>query len=100
MEPDLETYERRFRHAGLPNLIEGWSASEDVFTRASPLLAFVVVGELLGAVDRDWSLWANLAAGLGGLAFLVAGFGFANCSAAGASPSCRTASAASSWRCS
>ena len=78
MDQDLEAYERRFRHAGLPNLIEGWSASEDVFTRASPLLAFVFVGELLGAIDLDWSLWSNLAAGLGGLAFLVAGFGLAN----------------------
>ena len=78
MDQDLAAYERRFRHAGLPNLIEGWSASEDVFTRASPLLALVFAGELLGAVDRDWSLWENLAAGVGGLAFLVAGFGLAN----------------------
>ena len=78
MEPDVEAYERRFRHAGLPNLIEGWNASEDVFTRAVPLLALVFVVELFGAIDLDWSLWANLAAGLGGLAFLVAGFGLAN----------------------
>ena len=75
MDQDLEAYERRFRRAGLPNLIEGWSASEDVFTRAVPLLALVFVGELLGAIDRDWSLWANLAAGLGGLIFLVAELG-------------------------
>ena len=81
MDQDLAAYERRFRRAGLPNLIEGWSASEDVFTRASPLLALVFVGELLGAIDLDWSLWSNLAAGLGGLAFLVAGFGLANLSA-------------------
>ena len=43
-----------------------------------PLLALVFVGELLGALDRDWSVWANLAAGLGGLAILLAGFGLAN----------------------
>jgi len=78
MDQDLAAYERRFRHAGLPNLIEGWNASEDVFTRAVPFLALVFVVELFGAIDLDWSLWANLAAGLGGLAFLVAGFGLAN----------------------
>ena len=78
MESDLAAYERRFRHAGLPNLIEGWSASEDVFTRAVPFLALVFVVELFGAIDLDWSLATNLAAGLGGLAFLVAGFGVAN----------------------
>ena len=33
--PDLE---RRFRRAGLPNLIEGYSATEDVFTHALPFL--------------------------------------------------------------
>ena len=49
----------------------------------SPLLALVFVGELLGAIDLDWSLWSNLAAGLGGLAFLVAGFGSPTSCAAG-----------------
>jgi len=75
---DLEAYERRFRHAGLPLLIEDWNASEDVFTRAAPLLALVFVAELLGAINLDWSLWGNLAAGAGGLAFLLAGFGVVN----------------------
>ena len=59
---ELDAYERRFRRAGLPLFIEGWNASEDVFTRAVPLFALVFVGEVLGALDRDWSLWANLAA--------------------------------------
>ena len=53
--------QRRLRHAGLPLFIEGWNASEDVFTRAVPLFALVFVGEVLGALDRDWSVWANLA---------------------------------------
>ncbi|MDP9135660.1 MAG: hypothetical protein M3N56_12645 [Actinomycetota bacterium] len=75
---DIEAYERRFRHAGLPLLIEGWNASEDVFTRAVPLLALVFVGEMLGAIDLDWSLWANLGAGAGGLAILLSGFGLLN----------------------
>jgi hypothetical protein len=75
---ELEAYERRFRHAGLPLLIEGWNASEDVFTRAVPLLALVFVAELLGAIDLDWSLWANMAAATGGLAILLSGFGLLN----------------------
>jgi hypothetical protein len=75
---ELEAYERRFRHAGLPLFIEGWAASRDVFTRAVPLFALVGVGEVLGALDRDWSVWANLAAGLGALAILLSGFGLLN----------------------
>jgi hypothetical protein len=75
---ELEEYERRFRRAGLPLFIEGWNASEDVFTRAVPLFALVFVGEVLGALDSQWSVWANLAAVVGGLAILVSGFGLAN----------------------
>ncbi len=75
---ELEAYERRFRRAGLPLFIEGWNASEDVFTRAVPLFALVFMGELLGALDSDWTWWQNLAAGVGGLAILLSGFGLLN----------------------
>ena len=75
---ELDAYERRFRRAGLPLFIEGWDASRDVFTRAVPLLALVFVGEVLGALDSEWSVWANLAAALGGLAILLSGFGLLN----------------------
>jgi hypothetical protein len=68
----LGGYERRFRRAGLPLLIEDYSASTNVFNRAAPLLALVFLGEMLGATSLDWSLWANLAAALGGLALLLA----------------------------
>jgi hypothetical protein len=65
---ELDAYERRFRRAGLPLLIEGWSAREDALPRAFPLLAFVFLGEMLGALNLTWSPLANvgaLAAGLG-----------------------------------
>ena len=75
---ELDAYERRFRRAGLPLFIEGWDASRDVFTRAVPLFALVFVGEVLGALDSEWSVWANLAAALGGLAILLSGFGLLN----------------------
>jgi hypothetical protein len=75
---ERETYERGFRRAGLPLFIEDYSASEDIFTRAAPLLALVFVGEMLGAIDLDWSLLANLGAAAGGLAILLGGYGLLN----------------------
>jgi hypothetical protein len=68
----LADYERRFRRAGLPLLIEDFSASTNVFNRVAPLLALVFLGEMLGAVKLDWSLAANIAAVLAGLAILLA----------------------------
>jgi hypothetical protein len=68
---ELAAYERALRRAGLPLLIEDYSAREDVFTRAVPLLSLVFAIELLGAIDLNWSLAANLAAALGGLAILL-----------------------------
>src|SRR5919108_1760338 len=75
---ELAEYERRFRRAGLPLFIEDRSAREDVWTRAAPLLAFVFLAEMLGAIDLDWSLLANLGALAGGLAILLGAFGLLN----------------------
>ena len=44
---ELAAYERRLRRAGLPLLIEDYSAYEDIFTRAAPLLSLVGVAVLL-----------------------------------------------------
>ncbi|MFL5843030.1 MAG: hypothetical protein ACJ77Z_21505 [Thermoleophilaceae bacterium] len=49
-----------------------------MFTRAVPILAFMFVAEMLGAVKLDWSPLANVAAALGGLAILVGSFGVVN----------------------
>ena len=75
---ELAAYERRFRSAGLPLFIEDYSAREDVFTRAAPFLTLVFLGEMLGAVQLDWSLAANVAAALGGLVVLLVAFGVLN----------------------
>jgi hypothetical protein len=73
-EPDqLAGYERRFRRAGLPLFVEGFSASTDVFNRAAPLLGFVFLAELLGAGQLDWTWWQNVGAVLGGLVVIGAG---------------------------
>ncbi|ADB54147.1 hypothetical protein [Conexibacter woesei] len=61
-ERQLEEYERGFRRAGLPLLIEEFSAREDVYNRAAPLLLFVLVLELIAALDVDWPLLANVGA--------------------------------------
>lgn len=75
---DRAAYERAFRRAGLPLLIEDYSAREDVFTRAVPLLTLVLLAEVLGAIDLKWSLAANLAAVAGGLAFVLVALGLLN----------------------
>jgi hypothetical protein len=72
---DLDAYERRFRHAGLPMLVEDRTAREDVWTRAAPVLAVVLVVEVLLAVNLDWPPWANalvLAGAVAALAVAVA----------------------------
>lgn len=67
----IDACRTRFKEAGLPLLDEEFSASTNVFNRAAPLLALVFFGEMLGAIQLDWSLWANVAAALGGLAILL-----------------------------
>ncbi len=76
---EIADYERRFRSAGLPNLIEGYSATEDVFTRALPFLGLVFVVEMLGAVNLEWhSTLANVAAVGGGVVLMLGAFGVLN----------------------
>ena len=74
----LAEYERGFRRAGLPMFIEDFSAGEDVFNRAAPLLGLVFFSEIFGAIDLEWPWWQNLLAVLGGLAVLLVAFGLIN----------------------
>ncbi len=77
--PDqLGDYEQRFRHAGLPLFIADRSAATDVFNRAVPLLGFVFLVEMLGALNLEWSPLANVAALAGGLAVLLAAIAMTN----------------------
>jgi hypothetical protein len=76
----IQELERRFRSAGLPLLTENYSATEDVFTRAIPLLAVVFVFEILGAINLDWPAALNVLALLGGVALLLGAFGLLNVS--------------------
>lgn len=76
--PTTHEYETRFRRAGLPLFIEDRSATRDIFNRATPLLALVFIGEMLGAIDLDWPLLQNIGAAVGGLAILVGAFAVVN----------------------
>jgi len=67
----LEEYERSFRSAGLPLFSEDISPYEDVFNRAAPLLGLVLLAELLGAGNLDWTWWQNVLAVAGGLAIIL-----------------------------
>jgi hypothetical protein len=74
----LAEYEQRFRRAGLPLFITERSAATDVFNRAVPLLGLVFLGEMLGALNLEWSPLANLAAVAGGLAILLVAIALTN----------------------
>jgi len=68
---EVAAYERQFRRAGLPMFVEGFSASTDVFNRATPLLGLVFIAEILGAGQLDWPWWQNALALCGGVVFLL-----------------------------
>ena len=53
-------------------LVEDRTAREDVWTRASPLLGFVLVIEALLAVNLEWPAWANALVLVGAVAALAA----------------------------
>ncbi|HEX6390622.1 MAG TPA: hypothetical protein VFZ89_14280 [Solirubrobacteraceae bacterium] len=77
-ETTVAEYERRFRRAGLPLLIEDRTAREDVWTRTLPVLVLVFAIEALGAVDLQWEWWQNALALAGAGALLLAAWVLSN----------------------
>ncbi len=73
-----EWYEREFRRAGLPLLIEDYSAAEDIFNRAAPLLGLVLCLEVLGPLNSEFSTLGNLAAVVIAFGLLLASLGVVN----------------------
>jgi hypothetical protein len=69
----LREYERGFRRAGLPLFIADRSAATDIFNRAVPLIGFVFLVEVLGALNLEWSPLANVAAVAAALAIFLVG---------------------------
>jgi hypothetical protein len=60
-----------FLARGTPHLIEDYSAAEDVFTRMLPTLTLILLLELGGALNADFTWWQNLIAAVAGLAGLL-----------------------------
>lgn len=63
--------EKWFVRRGVPHFIDGYSASEDIFTRAWPVLTLIFVLEMVSAVSDELPRWANVLAVLAGLALVV-----------------------------
>lgn len=70
--------ERWFLQRGIPHFIHDYRATEDVFTRALPVLLLVVLLEVFGAADLEWRWWQNLLALAGGVAVLVGAWALIN----------------------
>jgi hypothetical protein len=77
-EAERDAYEAAFRRDGLPMLIEDYSPAYDIFTRAVPLLGFVLLIEMLGPVNSRFSLALNVAAVLAAVGLMVLALGLVN----------------------
>src|SRR3954462_9147319 len=78
VDPRLDEFEARFRRAGLPLFVAGTTAPTEGWPRAVPVLGLVFIGEVLGAIDLQWSALANAGALLGGFAILLGGLAVSN----------------------
>jgi hypothetical protein len=67
----VEQVEQWFVDRGTPHLIRQYSATEDVLTRALPVLSIVFVLEFSLALNADWRWWQNVLAAAGGFALLL-----------------------------
>jgi hypothetical protein len=63
--------ERWFVRQGLPHLIDRYSATADVFTRAAGFLYLVFILEVLNGLNVEWPWWANTLAFVGSLVILL-----------------------------
>ncbi len=63
--------ERWFVSRGVPHFIEDYTASDDIFTRAWPVLTVVFVSQMVNGVSDDLPTWANVLVVVGGVVALV-----------------------------
>jgi hypothetical protein len=69
--PDRSTVDQWFLKRGIPQLIDGYSAREDVLTRTVPFLAFVFVAEVFVTFGDRHRGWKQAAAFVATLALLL-----------------------------
>ncbi|MDJ0662920.1 MAG: hypothetical protein QNJ75_00070 [Acidimicrobiia bacterium] len=70
-EAAREQTEKWFVDRGVPHFIEAYNASEDVLTRALPILILFFLFSSISAIDLDWPAWEIVTASLAGLAILL-----------------------------
>lgn len=70
--------ERWFIRRGVPHLITDYSATGDIWTRATPFLALVVFAELFLAFGDRVSGWSQAGAFIVGSAFVIGAFAVVN----------------------
>ena len=66
---DTETW---FVDRGVPHFIDAYNASEDVLTRALPMLVLLFLFSSISAIDLDWPALGIITASVAGLAILLA----------------------------
>ena len=76
--PEKDQCERWFVRRGLPHLIDDYSATDDIFTRMAPFLAFVVFAEFFLAFGDRWQGWSQAVAFGAGIAALLGGIALVN----------------------
>lgn len=74
----IAAVERWFIKRGIPHFIADYSATEDVLTRALPVLTAIFLLSAYAAVDLAWPLWGIVLAVVGGFAVLVVGWSVLN----------------------
>jgi hypothetical protein len=70
--------ERWFLKRGLPHFIADYSPTEDVLTRAVPLLTLIFLFEVANAPSREFPLWLSVVAVVTGFAILLGAWMLAN----------------------
>jgi hypothetical protein len=75
---EVAAVERWFVDRGTPHLIEQYSATQDVFTRALGPLSIIFLLEFTLALNADWRWWQNVLAAAGGFALLLALYAVVN----------------------
>lgn len=75
---DLKEVERWFVRRGIPFFIHEYNAREDIFTRALPILALVLVIRMVDAADLGWALWADTLLVLGAFAAILTAWALFN----------------------
>jgi hypothetical protein len=74
----IVTTERWFLKRGLPHFIADYSPTEDVLTRAVPLLTLIFLFEVANAPSREFPLWLSVVAVVTGFAILLGAWMLAN----------------------